>query len=122
MEISSHDCSCCHDNEDRDECECWEDFQEEMLDVELKKTRIKNGFLEILNGSWRGLHGVTPIFEISAQSVIDKMGDFEWTLYVQKTGHQLQFVRTSHDEPTGARILLKPATKHQLVVEQIYGV
>jgi hypothetical protein len=123
MEISSHDCSCCHDyedDEDRFECSCWEDFQKEILDEELKKTRIKYGFLEIHNGTWQKLHGTTPIFEISAQSVIDKMGDFEWTLYVRKEGHQLSFTRTSHDE-MGATILLKPASKYEGVEAEIYG-
>jgi len=120
MEISSHG-SCCHVYEDSFECECWEAFQKEILDEELKKTRIKYGFLEILNGTWQKLHGMTPIFEISAQSVIDKMGDFEWTLYVRKEGHQLSFIRASHDEPTGATILLKPASKYEEVSAEIYG-
>jgi hypothetical protein len=48
------------------------------------------------------------------------MGDFEWTLYVRKEGHQLSFTRTSHDE-MGATILLKPASKYEGVEAEIYG-
>ena len=102
-------------------CDDWE-WEDSLhtLDVELKKTHIKRGFLEVLNGGWRGLHGMTPIFDITARGVVSKMGNFDWTLTVEKEGHHLVFTRSSHDEPTGARILLKPASKHEEVRSEIF--
>lgn len=93
-------------------CEDWEwEDSKIYLDEILKTTRIKNAFLEGINIGWRRQHGLTPAFELNADNLVNKFGDFEWTVEVEKEGHQLYLTRYSHDEPTGATMLLK-SNKH----------
>jgi len=89
----------------------WDYFYAE-LDQILKTSKIKKGFMEILDGGWRKQHGFTEAFTIDAESVIQKLSiNGEFCVEVWKEGHQVGFTRYSHDEPTGAEILLK-SEKH----------
>jgi len=97
-----------------------EEYIYEQLNDILKKTRIKNGFLEIMNGGWRKQHGHTEPFEINAQNVISKISlNGDSTIEVKKDGHQLSFTRYSHDEPTGATIYLRSNKDYSEVVKEI---
>jgi len=97
-------------------------FRFELQSI-LEKTKIKNGFLEIMNGGWRSQHGMSPnCFTITSDNIISKIiGDMDASFEVQKEGHQLSFVRYSHDEPTGARIYLHSEKKFNQVKEEIFS-
>ena len=94
-------------------CEDWEwEYSKEYLAEILGKTRIKTGFLSSNNLGWRHRTGYTEPFKLNVDNFIDKVNiDSEWNLSIRKEGHQLHIVRYSHDEPTGARMLLH-STKH----------
>lgn len=100
----------------------WEDAHE-SLQLILDKTMIKQGFLEIKNGGWLKKHGITDLFEVNAKNVISKIGlnGSEWTLRIKKEGHQLYLIRSSHDEPTGATILLKSSKHYNKVYNKIFN-
>jgi hypothetical protein len=95
----------------------WEDDLDYLGEI-LKKTRIKNGFLQGRNMGWRRMSGATDVFGVSANNIISKFGDFSWRVVVNKEGHQLSFVRYSHDEPTGATILLHSSRHYNRIVKE----
>jgi hypothetical protein len=99
----------------------WDNFKWELKEI-LDKTRIKEGFLEIKNGGWRGQRGMTPnCFEITPSNIISKIiGEMDASFEVRKEGHQLSFIRYSHDEPTGARILLHSEKKFNKIQKEIF--
>lgn len=107
--------NCCDDWE-------WQDAHE-SLQLILDKTMIKQGFLEGMNTGWRKRHGITDLFEVNAKNVISKAGlsCSEWILKIKKEGHQLYLIRSSHDEPTGATILLKSSKHYNEVHNQIFN-
>jgi hypothetical protein len=90
----------------------WEDNKEYLGEI-LSKTRIKNGFLHGVNLGWQRLTGYTEPFEINVDNFIDKIGlnGAEWILRISKKGHKLYINRYSHDEPTGASMMLS-SSKH----------
>ena len=88
------------------EAEEWDDSLE-LLDKVLKKSRIKEAFLTIVDSGWRRLEGKTDIFKLTATDLVNKLGSFEWNLNVYKKGNQLILIRYSHDEPCGATILVR---------------
>ena len=94
-------------------CEDWEwEYSKERLAEVLNKTRIKTGFLSSNNLGWRHQTGYTEPFELNVDNFINKVGiDGQWNLSIIKEGHKLHIIRYSHDEPTGATILLH-STKH----------
>ena len=99
----------------------YEDFTN-VLHEELSKTRIKSGFLEIHNGGWRGQHGMTEMFDINYNNVMSKlMGSGESSIEMYKEGHKLSFIRTSHDEPTGASITLHSGRDFDRVTEEVFA-
>jgi len=111
------------DYEDSDECMwAWEDFLD-VVEQEVGRTRIKKGFLEVLNGGWRSQHGMTEVFDAeNARNLMNKISvNGEWSVEMWKDGHQLGFTRYSHDEPTGATILLKSQNKFKGVHEEIFS-
>lgn len=105
------------------DCDYWE-WEDSIINLQpiLDKTRIKRGFLEIKNGGWRGKHGHTEPFKINAKNVINKAGlnGSEFILRIKKEGHQLYLIRSSHDEPTGATILLRSMKHYNKVINQIH--
>ena len=105
------------------DCEDWE-WEDAHINLQsiLDKTKIKRGFLEIKNGGWRGRHGHTEPFKITATNVINKAGlnGCEFILKIEKERHQLYLIRLSHDEPTGATILLRSMKHYNKVINQIY--
>jgi hypothetical protein len=105
-------------NQNDFDAECFLD----ELTSELKKTRIKEGFLEIHNGGWQQQHGMTPVFDIDAAAVVSKLlsvGDA--TIEMYKIGHKLGFMRYSHDEPAGARITLHSKKDSDRVHKEIFN-
>jgi hypothetical protein len=105
------------DNED-----VW-DYDDFMMTIEeeIKKTKIKSGFLEILNGGWQNQHGFCQSFDIDAQSVVSKIcgSNPNITIKVLKEGHKLKFIRYSHDEPTGAQIILHSKKEFNRVESEV---
>lgn len=98
------------------------DYFREELAYALTKTKIKQGFLEIHNGGWQHQHGMTPMFDINASSVLDKLlGSGESTIEMYKQGHKLGFMRYSHDEPTGADITLHSGRHFEQVENEVFA-
>jgi hypothetical protein len=94
----------------------------ECLHDELKKTKIKKGFLSIENGGWQAKKGITIPFDISASSVISKLsGSDNVTIEVFKEGRKLKFTRFSHDEPTGARITLHSMADYKKMQNSVFN-
>lgn len=92
-----------------------------VLSDEIKKTKIKDGFLEIENGGWQNQHGMTLPFELSAQKVWEKVsGGNDVTVEIHKEGQKLRFKRFSHDEPTGADITLHNVKNYDKVKKSIW--
>jgi len=88
----------------------------------IKKTGIKKGFLTILNGGWKKQRGMTEIFELTAQNLFSKiLGETDGCFKMQKEGHTLSFIRFSHDEPTGATIILQSSKWYNMAYKQIFG-
>ena len=98
----------------------WEDSLSYLQEI-LNGTRIKEGFMEIHKGGWRRRQGYTEPFEMTSENLLDKLGDFEWTLRVYKKGHRVFIIRTSHDEPTGALINVLPMKEYKRVVKEVMG-
>lgn len=99
----------------------YDDFCYE-LDTQLKKTKIKQGFLEINNGGWQRQHGMTPMFEVETYEVLSKLFDCgEATIKMYKEGHNLGFIRYSHDEPTGATITLHSGRDFEQVENEVFA-
>lgn len=94
-----------------------------IINDEIKKTKIKSGFLEILNGGWKNQHGMSHSFDIDAQSVVSKIygSDPNITIKVFKEGYKLKFIRYSHDEPTGAHITLHSNREFNRVEKDIFS-
>ena len=92
------------------------------LDILLRKTKFKNYFLEILNGGWRGLHGISNLSKLTAKDVLNKsIGTMDASLVFKKEGRQISITRYSHDEPTGATILLRGEKDYNNVYNEIYS-
>jgi len=107
----------CADQENFDTDDFLEDLQ-----VELNKTKIKHGFLEIHNGGWRQQHGMTPMFGIDASSVLNKLlGGMDSSIEMYKSGHKLGFMRYSHDEPMGADITLHSGRDFDRAEQEVFA-
>jgi len=96
-------------------------FMKELNKV-LTRTKIKEAFCEIKNGGWRGLHGITPTFKLTAQSLLNSISlDGEASLEFNKKGQQLSITRYSHDEPTGATILLHSKKHYDRIYNEVFN-
>ena len=90
------------------------------LDEILAKTKIKTGFLSVRNATWRGLSGISEPFSLTATNLIDQLSiNTEWRLKIEKKGHQLYITRYSHDEPTGAIMMLHSSRNYKQMYERI---
>lgn len=97
-----------------------EDFFE-TLQAELRRSRIKRGFLKITNGGWQKKTGMTEVFDINADNVSHKIfsdGDARVDMY--RDGRKLGFLRYSHDEPCGADITLMSQSHFDKVYDEIF--
>jgi len=103
-------------------CEDWQwEDDIDYLDSILKELPFKQGFMEIKNGGWRGQHGISPVFEINADNILSKLGDYDWHLVFEKEDNHIVITRYSHDEPMGATILLKPKSEYETVHKEIFN-
>jgi len=96
----------------------------EQLNSILKKTKIKNGFLEIINNRCRDFCYHISLSKINAQNILSKISiNGYYTIEIKKDGHQLSFIRYSHDEPTGTTIYLRNKNEHILstLFTQLYN-
>lgn len=95
-------------------------FFKERLQNELDKIKIKNGFLYGSNMGWRNLTGITKIFSVNFDELMNNLrinGDFN--IVVWKEGNRLGFTRYSHDEPTGADIWLYSLKHYKKIKDSI---
>jgi len=94
----------------------------DSLSDELTKIPIKNNcFLEIKNGGWRKLHGLTCVIKMTAHYILRKIWVNGFSLKLEKRGSQLIITRYSHDEPTGATIYIHPQSKYQTMRTAIFS-
>ena len=97
------------------------EFILDEMDIELKKTSIKNAFLEIKNGGWRKQRGITKNFPLNAKNVFNKLVCGDSSFKMLKDGQKIIFIRYSHDEPTGATILLHSIKHRERIHKKIFG-
>lgn len=96
------------------------DLGYEIIQRFLDATKIKVGFLEAMNDGYLSRHGISPVFDINAENVVDKCSiNGDYSLEFKKDGHKLMIVRYSHDEPMGALIILHPESRYEKIRTQV---